>query len=79
MVRLLLVFVGIALLAPALAADDRVDRLTEEHKNWLEQEVIYIISEREREAFLDLETRECGQPAPRTRACDARYHLPSDG
>jgi len=58
LVRLLLVFVGIALLAPALAADDRVDRLTEEHKNWLEQEVIYIISEREREAFLGLDTRD---------------------
>ena len=47
---------GFALLAAPLAwADDRVDRLPEEHRVWLEEEVIYIITEVEREVFLGVE------------------------
>ena len=45
-----------AVLVSSAAADERVDRLTEEHKTWLEQEVVYIITERERDVFLSLET-----------------------
>ena len=38
------------------AADDRVDRLDEKYRVWLEEEVNYIIADVEREAFLSLET-----------------------
>jgi len=37
-----------------LAADDRVDKLTPEHRTWLEEEVVYIITDKERDAFLSL-------------------------
>ena len=47
---------GLALLACSLAgADERVDRLPEEHRVWLEEEVVYIITEAEREVFLGVE------------------------
>ena len=45
-----------SLLAPSLTgADERVDRLPEEHRVWLEEEVVYIITEVEREVFLGVE------------------------
>lgn len=37
-------------------ADERVEKLTPEHRKWLEEEVVYIITDKEREAFLTLET-----------------------
>ncbi len=41
---------------PAIStADERMDRLPEQYKKWLEQEVVYIITPRERDAFLDLQ------------------------
>ena len=50
---------GLALLIAAVplpaAADERVDRLPEEHRVWLEEEVVYIITEAEREVFLGVE------------------------
>ena len=47
---------GLLLLAGSLAgADERVDRLPEEHRVWLEEEVVYIITEAEREVFLGVE------------------------
>lgn len=50
---------GLALLIAALpvaaVADERVDRLPEEHRVWLEEEVVYIITEAEREVFLGVE------------------------
>ncbi len=52
---------GLALLAPCLlapsltGADERVDRLPEEHRVWLEEEVVYLITEVEREVFLELQ------------------------
>ena len=52
---------GLALLAASLlaasltGADERVDRLPEEHRVWLEEEVVYIVTEVEREVFLGLE------------------------
>lgn len=51
--------VGLVLFAGALAgADERVDRLPEEHRVWLEEEVVYIITEAEREVFLGVESFE---------------------
>lgn len=53
-----------ALLVVALAwplllrADDRLDRLSPAHRSWLERDVAYIITDREREVFLSLETEE---------------------
>lgn len=46
------------LLSTAVLADDRVDRLSEDYREWLEMEVVYIITDLERDIFLDLETRE---------------------
>ena len=56
--RAILVLLGIMVLAPLASADERVDRLPEEHKAWLEREVVYIITKREREVFLTVESVE---------------------
>lgn len=40
------------------AEDERLGRLSEEHRVWLEEEVIYIITPSEREVFLGLESHE---------------------
>ena len=56
--RAILALLGIMVLAPLASADERVDRLDEEHKAWLEREVVYIITEREREVFLTPESVE---------------------
>jgi GWxTD domain-containing protein len=42
----------------AAGADDRLDKLTPEHRKWLEEEVTYIITKQETEVFLSLETVE---------------------
>ena len=42
----------------AVSADDRIERLSEEHRTWLERDVVLIITDREREVFLTLETEE---------------------
>ena len=44
-----------AMLPFGAVADERVDRLPEEHRVWLEEEVVYIITEAEREVFLAVE------------------------
>lgn len=44
--------------ARATAEDDRLERLPEEHRVWLEEEVVYIITPPEREVFLGLESHE---------------------
>ncbi len=36
--------------------DERLERLSDEHKSWLERDVVYIITERERDVFLTLES-----------------------
>jgi GWxTD domain-containing protein len=51
----LLAAVSIAL--PA-RSDDRVKKLSEEHRSWLERDVVYIITDRERDVFLSLATVE---------------------
>jgi GWxTD domain-containing protein len=45
-------------LSAAVGADDRVKKLSEEHRNWLERDVVYIITDREKDVFLSLETVE---------------------
>jgi GWxTD domain-containing protein len=42
----------------AVGADDRVKKLSEEHRNWLERDVVYIITDREKDVFLSLGTVE---------------------
>ena len=54
-------FIGIPLLlalvaGAALAADERVDKLPEVYRKWLEEEVVYIIAKREKDVFLELTT-----------------------
>jgi len=52
--------------APALAAaaqeelsrDEKLERLREDHRDWLEKEVVYVITDREEDVFLSLETLE---------------------
>lgn len=44
--------------AGPVAEDERIERLPEEHRVWLEEEVIYIITPPEREVFLGLESHE---------------------
>jgi GWxTD domain-containing protein len=39
-------------------ADDRVEKLDPAHRKWLEEEVVYIITDRERDVFLSLPTVE---------------------
>lgn len=41
-------------LAAYAPADERLERLSREHRDWIEKEVVYIISDREKDAFLDL-------------------------
>ena len=48
-------FVFFVSLARYAASDDRVENLPEKYRVWLEEEVTYIISDVERETFLDLE------------------------
>lgn len=56
------VAVALLLSAPVLGTaatlDDRMDRLPQELQDWLKKEVVYIISDKEREAFLNLESDE---------------------
>lgn len=58
-------FAAAIALGPAVAAaqeelsrSERLDRLRDEHRQWIEQEVNYIITDREEEVFLSLETFE---------------------
>ena len=39
-------------------ADERVQKLNAEHREWLEEEVVYVITEAEREAFLSFESQD---------------------
>ena len=52
-------FLAALVLGPgAAAADERIERLPERFRKWLVEEVVYIISEREKDFFLDLGTME---------------------
>jgi len=42
--------------ATAAAPQDRRERLPQKYRDWLEKEVVYIIADQEREAFLELQT-----------------------
>ena len=45
-------------LTAAAVADEREDRLSDDHRQWLNEEVVYIMLEKERDVFLDLETED---------------------
>jgi GWxTD domain-containing protein len=51
-------FSSLLTLVLAAGADDRVKKLSEEHRTWLERDAVYIVTERERDVFLSLETVE---------------------
>ncbi len=53
----------------AAVADERIDRLSEDYREWLEMEVVYIITDIEKDIFLGLETRE-----ERTRFIEAFWN-----
>ena len=54
-VALAIAFLG-AVPSTSRAEDERLERLNPEHRKWLEEEVVYIILDRERDVFLTLET-----------------------
>ena len=45
-------------ISPGLGADERVESLPSQYRKWLEEEVVYIITDREKEVFLSIETLE---------------------
>jgi GWxTD domain-containing protein len=53
----LIVPLAILLALPGVA-EPQLDKLTPEHREWLEEEVVYIITNQEREIFVSLETVE---------------------
>ena len=59
---LALLLAGLPVMAPAaqeeLSRGERIERLREDHRTWLEEEVVYIITDREEDVFLSLETLE---------------------
>ncbi|MEE9179484.1 MAG: hypothetical protein V3U22_01205, partial [Vicinamibacteria bacterium] len=48
-------FLGLAVTA---FSDEREDRLSDEHLRWLKEEVVYIITDKERDVLLSLEIEE---------------------
>lgn len=57
--KILLTVVLVAGFSNSIAAEDeRLKSLSPEDRTWLEEEVVYIILDKERETFLDLETVE---------------------
>ena len=53
-----------------LSRNEKIERLREDHRTWLEEEVVYIITDREEDVFLSLETassRSSGTSAIRIR------------
>ena len=51
-----LVFIALIALAGASFADERLEKLNPEHRKWIEEEVVYIITDQERDVFLSLPT-----------------------
>lgn len=49
---------SLGLAGSVLAEDERLEKLTTEHRKWLEEEVVYIITDDERDFFLNLSTVE---------------------
>ncbi len=50
--------VAFCLILPTLALGSQADKLSPEHRKWLEEEVVYIITDKEKDVFLTLETFE---------------------
>ena len=55
---LILLALALAVAAGPIEAEEGLDRLSPEQRKWLEEEVVYIILDRERELLLSLETLE---------------------
>ena len=49
---------ALAVAQEELSRRERIERLREDHRTWLEEEVVYIITDREEDVFLSLETLE---------------------
>ena len=59
MLRLVGILTLLSLPATALSVQkELLERLSEKHRRWLEEEVVYIMADREREVFLSVETLE---------------------
>jgi len=56
--RLFTLALVLAFVPPVWGEDERLERLSSEHRKWLEEEVVYIILDKEKEVFLSLETLE---------------------
>ena len=53
----IVILIALALaLGGASFADERLEKLNPEHRTWLEEEVVYIITDQERDVFLSLPT-----------------------
>ena len=57
-VKIIGLSLAVLLAREVLAQDAELQTLASEHRKWLEEEVVYIITDREREIFLILETTE---------------------
>jgi hypothetical protein len=55
---LLAILFTLAVSTASRAEDERLKRLSPEHRKWLEEEVVYIMLDKERDVFLTLETVE---------------------
>jgi GWxTD domain-containing protein len=51
-------FIALVVFSGASLADDRLEKLNPEHRKWIEEEVVYIITDQERDVFLSLHTIE---------------------
>jgi GWxTD domain-containing protein len=58
MKRTALLILLVALTPNVFAQDERLERLSPEHRKWIEEEVTYIITDSEKDVFLMLETVE---------------------
>ncbi len=52
------IFLFLIFADPSFAKDERLERLSPEHRKWIEEEVVYIITDSEKDLFLMLETVE---------------------
>ncbi len=52
----ILVFIALLILGGASLANERLEKLNPEHRKWIEEEVVYIITDQERDVFLSLPT-----------------------
>ncbi len=49
-------FIALVLVSGTSLADERIEKLNPEHRKWIQEEVVYIITDQERDVFLSLPT-----------------------